>query len=394
MKIVIVSTFYSEGMGYSENCLPKSLAKLGHEVHVVTSNLNIYGNEKGYLKTYGSFLGPADQGIGQFKIDGYTLHRLPSQILWGYVNIKKLNNKIREIAPDIVHTNEIAAFHTFKLAIFKPLLKYKLFAESHQHLSVVKPYLKDKTRFSLKKTGYWLTRTFPSFLAGKSIEKCYAIAPDCALVAKKYYGLPEKKIKVQHLGTDTDLFKPVSTEDEIMKKITFRKNSGYSENDIVCIYTGRFANDKNPLLLAKAIDKLSSAGLPFQGLFIGEGEQKTEIMGCKNTKVIPFVKHVTLADYYIISDIAIWPTQESMSMLDAASCGLPLVVSDKIGEYDRIDGNGKVYQEGSIDSLCKVLKTLINKEERLKLGNAGREKMINLYSWNSIAKNIEKDYFS
>jgi glycosyltransferase involved in cell wall biosynthesis len=393
MKIVIVSTFYSKGMGYSENCLPKSLVGLGHEVHVVTSNLNIYGNEEGYAKTYSSFLGPADQGTGKFSIDGYFLHRLPSNTFRGYVNINKLYKKIRELSPDIVHTNEIAAFHTFKLAILKPFLNYKLFTESHQHLSVVKPFLKEKRIFSLKKLMYLLTRTLPSSLASIAIEKCYAIAPDCALVANKYYGVPKRKIRVQRLGTDTDLFKPAITEEQVLNREKIREQLGYSAKDIVCIYTGRFSKDKNPLILAKAIDKISNEVLPFHGLFIGEGIQAEEIAKCNNVKVLPFVKHTDLAKYYMISDIAVWPTQESMSMLDAASCGLPLVVSDKIGEYDRIDGNGKVYQEGNSDSLCEVLRTLSSKKVRNKLGYYGREKMEKYYSWNSIAMNTEKDYY-
>ena len=143
-----------------------------------------------------------------------------------------------------------------------------------------------------------------------------------------------------------------------------------------------------------SINKLSAESLPFQGLFIGEGVQKDEILELNKTKVLSFVKHIALADYYMISDIAIWPTQESMSMLDAASSGLPLIVSDKIGEYDRIEGNGKVYKEGDFNNLYEVLQTLSDKKERERLGNVGREKMINFYSWNNIAKNVEKDYFS
>jgi len=48
MRIVIVTECYSIGMGHTENSLPKALARLGHEVHLISSNLNIYGN----LPTY------------------------------------------------------------------------------------------------------------------------------------------------------------------------------------------------------------------------------------------------------------------------------------------------------------------------------------------------------
>lgn len=64
MKIAVVTTFYSEGMGYTENCLPKALVELGHEVDVITSNLNVYGNDEDYKETYEAFLGEADQGTG------------------------------------------------------------------------------------------------------------------------------------------------------------------------------------------------------------------------------------------------------------------------------------------------------------------------------------------
>lgn len=393
MKIVIVSTFYSEGMGYSENCLPKSLALLGHEVHVITSNLNIYGNEKGYDKTYSSFLGPADQGIGDFIVDNYTVHRLHSKLVSGYVYLKNLFSKLKELSPDIVHSTEVAAFHTFLLALYKPVFKYKLFTESHQHMSVVKPYLKMGKRFSFKKIPYILTRTLPSYLASLSIEKCYAIAADCAKVANIYYGVPKKKIKIQNLGTDTEAFKPAKTDIELSKRKTMRNDLGYAENDILCIYTGRFSKDKNPLILAQAIDKLSSEMLPFHGLFIGEGIQADELIKCSNVRVLPFMTHNDLAEYYRISDIAIWPTQESMSMLDAAASGLPLVVSNQIGEYDRITGNGKVYREGDLGDLCEILNSLKNKNQRENMGTAGRQKMIRNYSWINIAKIFEKDYF-
>ena len=64
LKIAIVSGFYSEGMGYSENCLSKALAKLGHDVHVVTSTYNVYGSEPLYDADYREFLGPATTAVG------------------------------------------------------------------------------------------------------------------------------------------------------------------------------------------------------------------------------------------------------------------------------------------------------------------------------------------
>jgi glycosyltransferase involved in cell wall biosynthesis len=394
MKIVLVSAFYSEGMGYCENSLPKSLSALGHEVHLITSNLNVYGNLSIYDKTYKSFLGPADQGVGRFDIDGYTVHRLQSKLKFGYVHYQGLPSKIKEISPDIVHSFEIASLQTFILAAIKPFFKFRLFTETHQHISIVKPFLNNPNGHFLKKMVYKISRTLPTYLASLLVEKCYAIAPDCALVANKYYGVPNKKIFLQPIGTDTDLFRPAKTEYELYVRFKMRRELGYSDNDIVCIYTGRFSEDKNPLLLAKAIKQLSSSQLPFYGLFIGDGSQIKEIQDCPNVRVLPFMKHQDLADYYRLSDVAVWPTQESMSMLDAASSGLPLVVSNKIGEIDRINRNGKTYMENNVEDLTKVLIFLLNKDRRIKFGAIGREKMESQYSWVKIARQFMTDYLA
>ena len=57
MKIVILSSWFSERMGYIENCLPKALALLGHEVHVVSSTAQVYFNSPDYKEVYEPFLG-------------------------------------------------------------------------------------------------------------------------------------------------------------------------------------------------------------------------------------------------------------------------------------------------------------------------------------------------
>lgn len=392
MKIVLVSAFYSEGMGYSENCLPKALASLGHDVHVITSNFNVYGNSPDYNKTYESFLGSADQGVGEFEIDGYTVHRLPAKLLKGYVYIKTLYNKLKEIAPDIVQVTEIASLNTFNLVLMKPFIKFRLFTETHQHLSVVKPYVKNKKGHFAKRLAYYLTRTLPSGAASLFIEKCYAIAPDCADVAHDFYGVPRRKLKVQPLGTDTDLFHPAISEEEIKHREELRNELGYNGKDIICIYSGRFSNDKNPLLLAEAVQKLADRGLPFHALFIGEGVQAQEIQSRKSSQVLTFMKHSMLAEYYRLADIAVWPTQESISMLDAAASALPLVVSDQIGEIHRVDGNGRTFNEGDVDALCRVLFELKDDLTRTRLGSIGRKKMDESYSWNNIAISTSKDY--
>ena len=391
MKIVLISSFYSEGMGYTENSLPKAFGILGHDTHVITSDLNVYGTSKDYLKNYLNFLGPSKQPIGEYMSDGFTVHRLPSIMIFGYVLISGLSKKLRELNPEIVHNTEVGSLQTFVVAFNKLFMPFRSFAESHQHMSVLNPAIRVKKHNFIPRLFFWMTRTLPIKIASLTIEKCYAISPDCYDVAETCYGIPKCKLMVQSLGTDSQLFHPVINEDEIKDRRNLRRELGYAEDDIVCIYTGRFTEDKNPLLLAKAV---SSLGNQWHSLFVGEGPQRKTISQEPSTTILPFMKHTDLARLYRGADIAVWPKQDSMSMLDAASSGLPLVVSDQIGEMERVLDNGYVYTEDDIVSLCETLLKLADRKKRLELGRCGRLKIVDKFSWIIVAKRYLVDYVS
>jgi len=394
MRIAVVSAFFSDGMGYTENCLPRALAKLGHDVHVVTSVFNVYGNTADYERTYQDFLGPRRNPVGTTLVDGVQVHRLDAHLLGGYVKLEGLSRTIRDLRPDIVHSLEIASLETFELAALRPRANFELFCETHQHMSVVRPYLKDAHGHLLRKAIYRLTRTLPTFLASLAVNTCYAIAPDCVEVATRFYGVPLSKVKMQSLGADTDLFRPCELTEDVAARQRLRARLGFENDDVVCVYSGRFSEEKNPLLLARAIDRLADARPRLRGLFIGQGVQQERIAACRNVVIVPFMQHRELAEHYRAADIAVWPTQESMSMLDAAACGLPLVVSDTVGEMDRVTGNGLVYRENDVASMADKLTSLTDASKRRAMGAVGRSKMVAGYSWIRSAKLVEADYIA
>jgi glycosyltransferase involved in cell wall biosynthesis len=393
LRIVIVNAVYSEGMGYSENCLPKALATLGHEVHVVTSTYNVYGNEAIYDATYTGFLGPRQAPAGTKMVDGYTVHRLRATLVGGYVWTPGIMGTIRELRPDIVHCIEIGSLQAFAVAALRVVSDFKLFSETQQTMSVVKPYMRFPGGNPIKKLVYRLTRTLPGFLSSLVIEKVYAVTPDCGEVGQRFYGVPAAKMKYVSLGTDTDRFFPAESARDLAEREALRQRLGLGAGEIVCIYTGRFTTDKNPLVLARAVAALRDQGKPFRSLFVGEGMQKEDILAT-NAAVVPFMTNESLAAYYRAADIAVWPTQESMSMLDAAASGLPVVVSDQTGEPDRVRGNGLLYRENDVEDLAKTLLTLEDPARRQALGAAGRRRMVNSFSWLRYARSVEQDFIA
>jgi glycosyltransferase involved in cell wall biosynthesis len=81
-----------------------------------------------------------------------------------------------------------------------------------------------------------------------------------------------------------------------------------------------------------------------------------------------------------------------MSMLDAMAAGLPIVVSDAIGEPARVTGNGLMYRENSVVDLARALASLSDAADRRSLGARGRAKMVQNYSWAAIARSVEGDF--
>jgi glycosyltransferase involved in cell wall biosynthesis len=392
MKIVLISVWFSEAMGYSENCLPKALASLGTEVHLITTNLQPYFNSPNYREVYEPFLGPAIVDCGVKSIDGFTLHRLPHIASGGRPRIRGLSAALRSLRPDIVQTFEAGGWTTYETAWVKRRLGYKLFLEAHEHASV---YPGSSWRAHVD--GLWqqtvIAPTAGQWLS-RATEKCYPISPDAAEIAIRYFGIQRQKTFVTSLGVDTDLFKPVSDDGIRERREQTRRRWGFEPSEIVCIYTGRFSSSKDPLCLAQAIDALTTRGHPFRGLFFGSGtaEEVAAIQRCRGCAIHPFVPFSQLPIYYQGADIAVWPKQESTSQLDAAACGLPIIISDRVAATERVEGNGLVYHEGDRADLQCALLDLSDTKRRQQLGMAGATKMRQKFSWRLIAEQRLADY--
>ena len=81
-------------------------------------------------------------------------------------------------------------------------------------------------------------------------------------------------------------------------------------------------------------------------------------------------------------------------MIDAAASGVPIVVSNRIGEPGRVTGNGKMYEENDAASLANVLRSFASEDERAAYGAVGRRKMLEGFSWSAFARTVEADFLA
>lgn len=389
--MALLTEMFSKNMGYLENLLPKYLARQKIDVHVISTDLPNYYWIAEFKETYGEFSEPLHAGAVEVQ-EGFTLHILAHKKVAGYMRMVGLWEKLHSVRPDVVQIMSPIGWTALKAAVCKPFLDYKLFTGCHMTASVFPLMHRNLPWWNRERLRCSLTRATPGRFASFFTEKCYAATSDCADVAVRFFGVPKKKVDVCPLGVDTELFRPVSSERDHAERLELRQRLGFAGSEIVCIYTGRFSEDKNPLLLARAVAHLVSTGEPFRGLFVGNGVQAQAIQSCVGCTTHPFVRVHELGNFFRGSDIGVWPTQESTSMLDAAACGLPIVVNDTIAATERIDGNGLTYRLNDVSDLIRVLLGLRAPQARQRLGLLGAEKMARDFSWESIARRRLRDY--
>ena len=386
MRVVIVGETFPRNTSYLGVMLPRYLARLGVDVHVISLDLAPYWMIPEMRSHYESLVGKEWLIAGAIHdYDGFKIHILPQDRRMGYMRARGLGKKLRSLRPDIVYTASAIRWLPLEAAFWKLLLGYKLFTGSHTAGSTFPLYHARGGRWYDRFLNV-ITRWIPGRMVSLVTERCHAPAADCAVIAHKFFGVQRKKVEVLHLGVDTEVFRPVDSPDLEAERIATRKMLGVDVDDLVVVYTGKITSEKRVDLIPKAVRKLREKGVSARGLIIGEGPASDDIAPDDSIVRLPFMPYRELAKYYRASDIAVWPSTESTSMLDSAACGIPIVVSDLTGYREHVDGNGLVYNFGNFDSLVSCLLELVPKSNRRTLGERGAEKMANIFSWESHAR--------
>ena len=393
MRVAIIFYSFPRDMGYATTMLPRYLARLGADVHYIATDLPVYHKSRDARSAYRQFSADATMSPGQSEpYDGYTVHCIGHRYVLRVPVFTGLLGKLRQIRPDVVQLFINAGFAPLQAAAAKLMLGFSLFSAAHTTVSIF-PLAQRKVHFwDPAWASNFVTRVIPGRLVNPMIERCYAATTDCAEVARRFYGIAAGKITIAPLGVDTENFYPARSPAELERRARLRHELGIEDGDLVTIYTGQFTESKNPVVLARAVAQLRHQGLRVRGLFIGNGPQKDDIEACEGCQVLPFRPHRELPPYYRAADIGVWPTQESMSMLDAAACGLPIIVNDTLLAKERIEGNGITYRLNDSQDLAEKIRGLNDPARRLELGSIGARRMTELFSWNAIARQRLADY--
>ncbi len=344
---------YISGLVTSIEMLKNGLEKLGHEVYIVTANLNDfhykYDKENRVLEIPGIPTGIYDARLTSIypiravnKIKSWNLDVIHSQTEFGIGTFARL----------IAHQFNIPLVHT-----------YHTMYEDYVHY-ITKGYF-DR---SSKKVVEYLTL----FYCDKTVNEL--IVP-----TKKTYDLFKEKYQVDRniyiipTGIEIERFYDININKTKLTKI--RKKLNLEDDDYVGLFVGRLAQEKNVEFLLEVANDLKEKLPKFKLLIVGDGpdiEKYRDIVkeyGIEDRVFLPGkVKWEDVPYYYHLSNIFLTASHtetQGLTVIEAMAAGsVPICVKDESFESMVVDDlTGKIFNtkeecEKIIEDLYKDKKTL------------------------------------
>ncbi len=215
------------------------------------------------------------------------------------------------------------------------------------------------------------------------------------------YHIDTDSTRVIHPGIDVERFRSLDRE---LCRREIRSLWGIGQADIVILFVSMNFDIKglDPLMAAVAKMKLNCPEEKIKLLIVGKGEEKkyrrmAKSLGIGDDVIFAGVHREELERIYMASDVfSILSKFDTfgITVLEAMAASLPVVVSGNVGAKDIVKQgiNGFVIEERTdIDAISEKIGLLLNREVRIRMGEAAYETAMN-NSWESVARKYELIY--
>jgi glycosyltransferase involved in cell wall biosynthesis len=166
------------------------------------------------------------------------------------------------------------------------------------------------------------------------------------------------------------------------RRASLRASFGVAEDDVLVLCAARLVPDKGIDVLVEALAELGQPGVVL--LLAGDGPERDALERLARARgvralVAGSLAADRLAEAYAAADVfALLSRHEPWGVVvnEAAACGLPLVLSDRVGAaYDllRPGENGALVPANDLAATVEALRPLVSSpEERVRAGRASR----------------------
>ncbi|MGI9581159.1 glycosyltransferase family 4 protein [Chryseobacterium sp. RRHN12] len=344
MKFVHVEDFVHPDAGYQLNLLGRLQVKQGHEVIIVTSELD---NVPDFLVSFFGKENIKERDEKYYQETGVKILRYPTYCWYSSRAIfkKGLNKYIKSLNPDVlfIHGEDTLTGMNLLWNYKKMNVPYVLDCHMLEMAS------KNKLREAFR--TFFRTFITPIILKNQ-IPLIRVVDSD---FVEKHFRIPLEKTHLLSFGTDTDYFKP-----DAEKKAIYRKEMGLSDDDFVVLYAGKLDVYKGGLFLANSLKhkfKLKT-NKTLKIIIVGTtanddyGHSVEKVLSESENDILrfPTQTYANLEKFYKVADIAVFPKQCSMSYFEVQSSGVPVVLEKNEINVDRVSNNkGLIFEEGNIE---------------------------------------------
>ncbi len=364
MRIGIFSetyTPYISGLVTSEVMLKHALEKQGHEVYVVTANIE-------------SFKYEYDEKERVLKIPGLPTGIYDSRLTSIYP--VRAVKKIKSWKLDVIHSQTEFAVGTFARIIAKqyniPLV--------HTYHTMYEDYIHYVTKGYFKKSTKKLLEYFTKFYCDTTAtELIVPTTKTYKLFTEKYKF--EKNIHIIPTGIEVDRFFEENISKEEVQNL--RKRLDLSKKDFVILFVGRLAEEKNVEFLINSQKNLNKEYKNIKLIIVGDGPDKEKYEKLSNSlglsNNIIFTGKAAWGDmpyYYHVSDVFATASKtetQGLTIIEAmASQVVPVCMRDEAFQSMVTEGLNGLFFVTNEEYEAEIKRLYLNPKELKRFDKQAR----------------------
>ncbi len=351
MNILEIEGCFYPDAGYQINILSKYLKRFGHQVTILTGELdkapdsqavffgrdNIEERDRAFEEAY-----------------GVKIVRLP---LKAYISGRPILQAplvpvVRSCRPDVLFVHGCDGAIAMEALWKRKKLGCPLFMDCHM--------VAEASRNRLAPLFRWFYRTFMTPIIKK--EHIYVVSLGETRYAERELGVPKELCPFISFGSDESLFHP-----DAEVRAAFRREHGIAEDAFVVFYAGKLDEAKNGRLLAELVCRKLETRREVVYVIVGNtvGEYGASVE--KRFQESPYrvlrfptQKYNALPPFCQMANLAVIPGATSLSLFDFNAAGLPVLAPDHPINVERCGhGNGWTFRTGDLRDFQEKLESVL-----------------------------------
>jgi glycosyltransferase involved in cell wall biosynthesis len=387
------------GQGVYTRHLTKALVDLGHHVEVFGGNPypvldeRVPLHELQSLDIYNDHFPMRMPGIWELKhwtdfveVTSFSLGQFPEPLAFSLRAWDRLRHRVGDF--DLVHDNQCLGYGLLGIQRDFPLL-----ATIHHPITVDRRLELEhaRSRYQRITLRRWYSFTNMQSRVARQVGRVVTVSENSFADIARDHGVSPAKMAIVPVGVDPDLFKPQPGVARIPGRLITTASADVTMKGL------SFLLEALAKLRTERDVTLVVIGKPKPGGRAAEAIERLGLNGC-----VEFVSGVTderIYELYSEAELAVVPSLYegfSLPAIEAMSCGVPLVATTG-GALPEVVGNDNetalLVPPGDAEALAVRIATALDDPElRARIGAAGRQRVIDSWSWRHTAERTVEQY--